>query len=36
VVVFIVFTILSAFATFERERIASSISEVKHTRKAQG
>lgn len=32
----IIFTILSAFATFERERIASRISEVKQTRKAQG
>ena len=32
----IVFTILSAFATFERERIASRISEVKQMRKAQG
>jgi DNA invertase Pin-like site-specific DNA recombinase len=32
----IIFTILSAFATFERERIASRISEVKQMRKAQG
>ena len=32
----IIFTILSAFATFERERIASRISEVKQVRKAQG
>jgi putative DNA-invertase from lambdoid prophage Rac len=32
----IIFTILSAFATFERERIASRISEVKQFRKAQG
>ena len=31
----IIFTILSAFATFERERIASRISEVKQMRKAQ-
>lgn len=32
----IIFTILSAFASFERERIASRISEVKQMRKAQG
>jgi putative DNA-invertase from lambdoid prophage Rac len=32
----IVFTILSAFATFERERIASRIREVKQLKKAQG
>lgn len=32
----IIFTILSAFATFERERIASRISEVKQMRRAQG
>jgi DNA invertase Pin-like site-specific DNA recombinase len=32
----IIFTILSAFATFERERIASRISEVKQLRKSQG
>jgi putative DNA-invertase from lambdoid prophage Rac len=32
----IVFTILSAFATFERERIAARIREVKQLRKAQG
>jgi len=32
----IVFTILSAFATFERERIATRIREVKQLRKAQG
>ncbi len=32
----IIFTILSAFATFERERIASRISKVKQMRKAQG
>ena len=32
----IIFTILSAFATFERERIASRISEVKQMRKSQG
>lgn len=32
----IVFTILSAFATFERERIATRIREVKQMRKAQG
>ena len=32
----IIFTILSAFATFERERIASRIGEVKQMRKAQG
>lgn len=32
----IIFTILSAFATFERERIASRISEVKQMRKARG
>lgn len=32
----IVFTILSAFATFERERIASRIKEVKQLKKAQG
>jgi putative DNA-invertase from lambdoid prophage Rac len=32
----IIFTILSAFATFERERIASRISEVKHLRNSQG
>jgi putative DNA-invertase from lambdoid prophage Rac len=32
----IIFTILSAFASFERERIASRISEVKQMRKSQG
>lgn len=32
----IVFTILSAFATFERERIAARIREVKQMQKAQG
>lgn len=32
----IIFTILSAFACFERERIASRISEVKQMRKSQG
>lgn len=32
----IIFTILSAFACFERERIASRISEVKQLRKSQG
>ena len=32
----IIFTILSAFASFERERIASRISEVKLMRKIQG
>ena len=32
----IVFTILSAFATFERERIAPRIREVKQMKKAQG
>ena len=32
----IVFTILSAFATFERERIATRIREVKQVQKAQG
>lgn len=32
----IVFTILSAFATFERERIAARIREVKQLKKAQG
>ena len=32
----IVFTILSAFATFERERIATRIREVKQMKKAQG
>jgi DNA invertase Pin-like site-specific DNA recombinase len=32
----IVFTILSAFATFERERIAARIREVKQVKKAQG
>ena len=32
----IVFTILSAFATFERERIATRIREVKQLQKAQG
>lgn len=32
----IVFTILSAFATFERERIAARIREVKQIKKAQG
>ncbi len=32
----IVFTILSAFATFERERIATRIREVKQLKKAQG
>lgn len=32
----IIFTILSAFASFERERIAARISEVKQMRKAQG
>lgn len=32
----IIFTILSAFASFERERIASRISEVKQLRKSQG
>ncbi len=32
----IIFTILSAFASFERERIASRITEVKQMRKSQG
>lgn len=32
----IVFTILSAFATFERERIATRIREVKQIKRAQG
>jgi putative DNA-invertase from lambdoid prophage Rac len=32
----IVFTILSAFATFERERIATRIREVKQVQKSQG
>lgn len=32
----IVFTILSAFATFERERIAARIREVKQLKRAQG
>jgi DNA invertase Pin-like site-specific DNA recombinase len=32
----IVFTILAAFATFERERIATRIREVKQIKKAQG
>ena len=32
----IVFTILSAFATFERERIATRIREVKQLKKSQG
>ena len=32
----IIFTILSAFATFERERIAARIREVKQLKKAQG
>jgi len=32
----IIFTIISAFASFERERIASRISEVKQMRKSQG
>ena len=32
----IIFAILSAFASFERERIASRISEVKQMRKSQG
>ncbi len=32
----IVFTILSAFATFEKERIATRIREVKQLKKAQG
>ena len=32
----IVFTILSAFATFERERIATRIREVKQTQKTEG
>lgn len=32
----IIFTILSAFASFERERIAARISEVKQMRKSQG
>lgn len=32
----IIFTILSACASFERERIASRISEVKQMRKSQG
>ena len=32
----IVFTILSAFATFERERIATRIREVEQMQKAQG
>jgi putative DNA-invertase from lambdoid prophage Rac len=32
----IVFTILAAFATFERERIANRIREVKQLQKAQG
>jgi DNA invertase Pin-like site-specific DNA recombinase len=32
----IVFTILSAFSTFERERIAARIREVKQLKKAQG
>lgn len=32
----IIFTILSAFATFEKERIASRIKEVKQRRKSEG
>ena len=32
----IIFTILSAFATFEKERIATRIREVKQIQKAQG
>src|SRR5690606_27338354 len=32
----IVFTILSAFATFEKERIATRIREVKQMKKSQG
>ena len=32
----IIFTILSAFATFERDRIATRIKEVKQRRKAEG
>ena len=32
----VIFTILSAFATFERERIATRIREVKQTQKAEG
>lgn len=32
----IIFTILSAFATFEKERIATRIKEVKQRRKAEG
>lgn len=32
----VIFTILSAFATFERERIATRIREVKQTQKADG
>jgi len=32
----VIFTILSAFATFERERIATRIKEVKHTQKCEG
>ena len=32
----VIFTILSAFATFERERIATRIREVKQTQKSEG
>jgi DNA invertase Pin-like site-specific DNA recombinase len=32
----VIFTILSAFATFERERIATRIREVKQVQKAEG
>jgi DNA invertase Pin-like site-specific DNA recombinase len=32
----VIFTILSAFATFERERIATRIREVKQTQKTEG
>jgi len=32
----IIFTILSAFATFEKERIATRIREVKQIKKSQG
>lgn len=32
----IIFTILSAFATFEKDRIATRIKEVKQRRKAEG
>ena len=32
----IIFTILTAFATFEKERIATRIREVKQIKKSQG